>query len=318
MREERLMTGYDDPLFSTYSIVARDPITGQLGVAVQTHQMCVGAAVPWAQPGVGAIATQSSTNRSFGPLGLAMLREGLPAPRVLDALVATDAQAASRQVAVVDRLGRVAAWTGESCLPEAAHLLGEGFSVQANMMTRPTVVPAMADAFEGADGDLAQRMMAALRAAQAEGGDIRGMQSAALVVVPGDPETAVYIRDYDLRVDEHAGPVEELGRLVRLRHALRASAEGDRALGRGDLDEARRCWAKARQEAPELEEMAFHQALKLAEHGEDLNGAVELLEATLQHAPHREHWIDLIRRMDAVGSIQRFGLADELVARLGG
>jgi uncharacterized Ntn-hydrolase superfamily protein len=311
------MKGYDDPLFSTYSIVARDPVTGQLGVAVQTHQMCVGAAVPWAQPGVGAIATQSSTNRSFGPLGLAMLHEGLPASRVLDALVASDAQAERRQVAVVDRLGRVAAWTGEGCIPEAAHLLGEGFSVQANMVTHSTVVPAMAEAFAGADGDLAQRMMVALRAAQAEGGDIRGMQSAALMVVPGDPETAVYIRDYDLRVDEHADPVAELGRLVRLRHAQRVSAEGDRALGRGDLDEARRCWARARQEAPELEEMVFRQALNLAEQGADLASAVELLEAMLQSVPHRGHWIDLIQRMEAVGLIHRRGLAEALIARLG-
>ncbi len=312
------MTGHDDPWFNTYSIVARDPVTGQLGVAVQTHQMCVGAAVPWAQPGVGAIATQSSTNRSFGPLGLAMLREGLPAPRVLDALIATDAQARSRQVGVVDRLGRVAAWTGEDCIPEASHLLGEGFSVQANMMTHSTVVPAMAEVFVDAQGDLAQRMVVALCAAQAEGGDIRGMQSAALVVVPGDPETAVYVRDYDLRVDEHTDPVEELGRLVRLRHAQRISAEGDRALGRGDLDEARACWARAREEAPELEEMVFRQALSLAEHTGDLDGAVELLKAAFQHEPHREHWIDLVRRMDAIGFIRRCGLADELGARLGG
>ena len=304
-------------LFSTYSIVARDPETGQFGVAVQTHQMCVGRVVPWLMPGVGGVATQSAANVSFGPMALTMLREGVPAPRVIDALIASDAEAHSRQVAVVDAEGRVGAWTGEACIPEAAHQLGNGYSVQANMMTLDTVVPAMAVAYERADGDLAQRMLTALRAAQAEGGDIRGMQSAALKVVSGDHDKPAWSSDYDLRVDEHEDPIGELARLVRLRHAQRIAARGDVAFRNGERDAALTHWETARSEAPELEELAFWQAKMLADEGGDVQTAAEILAPVLAGHPLREHWVDLLRRLQSCGLIERQGAAEELISAIG-
>lgn len=304
-------------LFSTYSIVARDPQTGQFGVAVQTHQMCVGWIVPWLLPGVGAVATQSLVNISFGPLALAMLHEGVAAQQVIDGLVASDPDAHRRQVAAVDAQGRAAAWTGTGCIAEADHHVGEGYSVQANMMTHPTVVAAMAGAYEKASGDIAQRMLAALQAAQAEDGDIRGMQSAALKVVPGDLDKPAWTVDYDLRVDEHTNPVEELARLVRLRHAQLADQAGYEAFEHGQRDQALALWAAARAEAPELEELAFWQATTLAEKPAEVQTAAEILRPALAKEPRRAQWIDLIGRLQDCGLIAREGAAQELIRALG-
>jgi uncharacterized Ntn-hydrolase superfamily protein len=304
-------------LFSTYSIVARDPQTGQFGVAVQTHQMCVGWIVPWLLPGVGAVATQSVVNISFGPLALAMLREGVAAQQVIDGLVASDPDAHRRQVAAVDAQGRSAAWTGTGCIAEAGHHVGAGYSVQANMMTNPTVVAAMAGAYEKASGDIAQRMLAALQAAQAEDGDIRGMQSAALKVVPGDLDKPAWTVDYDLRVDEQANPVEELARLVRLRHAQLADQAGYEAFEQGQRDQALALWAAARAEAPELEELAFWQATTLAENPADVQTAAGILRPALANEPRRAQWIDLIGRLQDCGLIAREGTAQELIRALG-
>ena len=307
-------------LYATYSIVARDEETGQLGVAVQTHQMCVGAHVPWLEPGVGAVATQSLVNLGFGPMGLAMLREGVAAPKVVEALVASDKNANVRQVAVVDGKGRVGAWTGPDCIPEAGHIIGEGYSVQANMMTNPTVVQAMSQAYEGTTGVLVERMMAAMHAAQDEGGDIRGMQSAALVVVKegflgsGDPFEERSL--YDLRVDEHAKPLQELDRLVRLRHAQLIDSEGHAQLKEGQREEALESWRRARELAPELEEMSYWQAVTLADEGADVQSAVKILAPMLSGDPRVEHWIDLTRRIQACGIIERSGAGDELLAAL--
>lgn len=303
-------------LLSTYSIVARDPDTGQLGVAVQTHQMCVGWIVPWLLPGVGAIATQSLVNVSFGPVGLGMLREGVPAPQIIDGLTASDPQANRRQVAVVDANGLVGAWTGDGCIPEASHQVGEGYSVQANMMTNPTVVPAMADAYESATGDIAFRMLTALQAAQAEGGDIRGMQSAAIKVVSGDASKYDWETDYDLRVDEHAAPVDELARLIRLRHAQLTEQDGYAALNDGNRAEALKLWAEARTEAPELEELAFWQAMTLADEHADVATAAQILRPALANDPLRDQWIDLINRLQTCGLLERANAAQELIAAL--
>jgi uncharacterized Ntn-hydrolase superfamily protein len=304
-------------LFSTYSIVARDPETGQLGVAVQTHQMGVGRLVPWLLPGIGAVATQSLVNISFGPMALTMLREGVHASRVIAALAASDEGANRRQVAVVDAQGNAAAWTGQGCIAEADHHIGEGYSVQANMMSHPTVVPAMATAFENATGDLAIRMLAALQAAETEGGDIRGMQSAALVVVPGDKSLPEWSVDYDLRVDEHTSPLNELVRLVRLRHAQIIDEAGHRALDAGEHDTALDQWTKARREAPELEELAFWQALKLADEHSNIETAAAILRPVLARNPRRAHWVELIRRLQMCGLIERENAGDELIAALG-
>jgi len=310
------MKFHPSELFSTYSIVARDSDTGQLGVAVQTHQMCVGSIVPWLLPGIGAVATQSLVNISFGPIALAMLREGVAAPQIIDALVVSDPDANRRQVAVVDAKGRVGAWTGDGCIAEADHHIGDGYSVQANMMTRPTVVAAMAAAYEQASGDLAQRIVAALEAAQAEDGDIRGMQSAAVKVVSGDTSKPVWEADYDLRVDEHENPVQELARLVRLRRAQLLDDRGHRAFQDDKRNDALALWAEARTLAPELEELSFWQAVTLADKPADITMAVEILRPALAHDPRRAHWIDLIRRLQACGLLERQGAADEFITAL--
>jgi uncharacterized Ntn-hydrolase superfamily protein len=250
-------------------------------------------------------------------MALSMLRESLPALRIIDALVASDPGAHRRQVAVVDREGHAAAWTGDNCIPEAHHHVGEGYSVQANMMTNNTVIPAMTAAFEKATGDLAQRMLAALRAAQAEDGDIRGMQSAALKIVPGDINKPAWTVDYDLRVDEHENPVEELARLVRLRHAQIAEERGYEALEQNDIDQALAAWAAARAEAPELEELAFWQAVTLADKTADAQTAAGILRPPLAHDPRRAQWIDLIRRLETCGLIERKGTAQELIQAMG-
>lgn len=310
------MQSHYTELFSTYSIVARDPDTGDFGVAVQTHQMCVGWVVPWMLPGVGAMATQAHANISLGPMALTMLKEGVAAPQVVAALAASDTGANRRQFAVVDAKGEVGAWTGQNCIAEAAHQTGSGYSVQANMMTYPTVVPAMAAAFESASGDLAQRMLAALQAAQAEDGDIRGMQSAALKVVPGDASQPDWAMIYDLRVDEHATPVVELARLVRLRHSQLLDAKGYKLLEEGQRDEALTQWEAARAAAPELEETAFWQAVTLADNHDDAHTAAAILRPVLAGDPRRAQWIDLITRLEDCGVIENAGTAQKLIEAL--
>jgi len=197
------------------------------------------------------------------------------------------------------------------------HHVGEGYSVQANMMTHPTVVSAMATAYEAAPGDLAQRMLATLIAAQGEGGDIRGMQSAALKVVPGDAGKPAWAADYDLRVDEHDDPVGELARLVRLRHAHNVDHAGHRALDRSEIETALGLWRKVREEAPELEELAFGQAVSLANRPGGIVRAVEILGPVLAGNERRAHWLELLRRMDAGGRFQREGAVEELIEALG-
>jgi uncharacterized Ntn-hydrolase superfamily protein len=311
------MQNHHTRLFATYSVVARDADTGQLGVAVQTHQMSVGRVVPWLLPGVGAVATQSLANISFGPMALTLLKEGVSATHVIKALVASDDQANRRQVAVVDSQGRVGAWTGVGCIAEAGHHLGEGYSVQANMMTRASVMQAMSEAYEKAGGDLAQRMMAALEAAQAEDGDIRGMQSAALVVVPGDRHVPEWETGYDLRVDESDNPVQELGRLTRLRRAQLIDKKGYTLLENGQHDAALSLWAQARAIAPELEELAFWQAITLADKHSDLEAATAILKPVLSNDPRRAQWLELIRRLSYCGLIEREGTDAELIQALG-
>jgi len=307
-------------LNTTYSIAARDSESGCFGVAVQTHQMCVGSAVPWLAAGVGAVATQSLTNVHFGPLGLRLLREGLPAEQVLAALTASDPGAALRQAAVVDSRGRAAAWTGERCIPFAGHRVGEGYSVQANMMLSDRVVDAMAQAYESSRKDLAGRLLDALQAAQGEGGDIRGMQSAALTIVPAETHdsdgNAALRALYDLRVDEHAQPLVELERLVRLRRAVLLSDEGDDLLAAGEADRALEVWGEARGMAPELEELAFWQALALAEKTGELEQPAALLREMLAGAENRTDWIELLQRLEPTGIVEREGVLQGLRAML--
>ncbi|HEX2271569.1 MAG TPA: DUF1028 domain-containing protein, partial [Pyrinomonadaceae bacterium] len=215
----------------TYSIVARDPNTGELGVAVQSHWFSVGPIVAWAEAGVGAVATQSFVDPSYGKNGLDLMRSGKSAPDTLKELLAKDEAREVRQVAMIDAQGRVDAFTGKNDIQAAGHIVGQNFSVQANLMLNDKVWPAMARAFESAKGDLAERMLAALDAAQAAGGDIRGKQSAALIVVTGKPTGQAWKdRTFDLRVDDSPEPLRELRRLVRLQRAYNHMNAGDLAV----------------------------------------------------------------------------------------
>jgi uncharacterized Ntn-hydrolase superfamily protein len=207
----------------TYSIVARDPETGELGVAVQTGTFGVGTGVPWAEAGVGAVATQSITEHSYGPFGLELMKAGRSAEEALAGLVASDPKQRFRQVGMVDAAGRAASHTGDGCIRDCGHLVGDGYAVQANMMARNTVWGAMAAAYEAAEGSLASRLLAALDAAETEGGDFRGPQSAALLVVKREPTGFPWKgRVSNIRVDDHADPLGELRRLLDREEDYRA------------------------------------------------------------------------------------------------
>ncbi|MDX1438082.1 MAG: DUF1028 domain-containing protein [Anaerolineales bacterium] len=305
-------------LISTYSIVARDPDSGEIGIGVQTHQMGVGWMVPWLLPGIGAVATQSWVNISFGPMGLAMLKEGVTADRVVSGLIGGDDRPEVRQLAVVDPAGNAAAWTGKGCIPEAGHYIGDGYSVQANMMDRHSVIPAMQLAYEGSSGRLADRIMLALEAAEAEGGDIRGMQSASLTIIEGDPVKALEVNDwekiYDLRVDEHPRPLEKLRRLVRLRNSQLISENGEKAIEDGDLDLGLGLFQEARELAPELEENGFWQAITLADKYGELGAAAAILSEVFRNDARQSQWMDLINRLERCGIIETEGLAEKLIA----
>jgi uncharacterized Ntn-hydrolase superfamily protein len=248
----------------TYSIVARDAKTGELGVAVQSHWFAIGPLVPWAEAGVGAVATQSFVDASYGKLGLDLLRAGRSGPETLKGLLAADEGREVRQVAIIDAQGRVAAHTGSKCIPMAGQHVGEGYSVQANLMLNDTVWPAMSKAFESTKGDIAERMLAALEAAQAAGGDIRGKQSAALIVVSGKPTGKPWLdRTFDLRVDDHAEPIVELRRLVKLQRAYNLMNEGDLAVERKDLEGALKAYSGAGALVPDNAEMIYWHAVAL-------------------------------------------------------
>ncbi|MBI4409267.1 MAG: DUF1028 domain-containing protein [Gemmatimonadetes bacterium] len=281
----------------TYSIVARDSATGQLGVAVQSHWFSVGPIVPWAEAGVGAVATQSFVEVSYGPLGLELLRAGKTAAQALEALVAADPHPEVRQVAIVDARGTVAAHTGDKAIEAAGHRTGPGYSVQANLMLRPTVPDAMARAYERASGDLAERLLAALEAAQAEGGDIRGRQSAALLVVSGAPAGTPWGgRLFDLRVEDHPQPVQELRRLLHLARAYNHMNAGDEAVTRGDVDAALREYATAEAMVPDSTtngEMVFWHAVMLVNRGR-VQESLPLFRRAFAQDPN---WVELVRRL---------------------
>lgn len=255
-------------LVHTYSIVARDPATGALGVAVQSHWFSVGSIVPWAEAGVGAVATQSFVDPSYGKLGLDLMRAGKSAPEALKSLLAGDEGREVRQVAMIDSQGRVDAWTGKNDIEAAGHFVGKDFSVQANLMLNDKVWPAMAQAFENTKGDLADRMLAALDAAQAVGGDIRGRQSAALIVVTGKP-TGMSWKDrlFDLRVDDSAEPLQELRRLVTLQRAYNHMNAGDLAVEKKDNEGALREYSAAEKLVPGNAEMIYWHAVALVNMG---------------------------------------------------
>ena len=296
---------------NTFSIVARDPVTGDLGVAVQSHWFSVGALVVWAEPGVGAVATQSFVEPAYGPRGLALLRGGMPPAEALKQLLAADPGQAVRQVAFVDAQGRAAAHTGAKCIQFAGHHVGDGYSVQANLMGNDKVVPAMRAAFEAGTGDLAERLLAALDAAQAAGGDLRGCQSAAILVVGGtrtrtdEPWKA---RKLDLRVEDSAAPLVELRRLVTLARAYDHMNQGDLAVEHKQLDRALEHYGTAARMVPDSPEMVYWQGVALAGAGKpDL--ALPLLRKAFDADPA---WIELTRRLPAAGLLDA-AVAEQLV-----
>lgn len=282
----------------TYSIVARDAASGQIGVAVQSHWFNVGSSVPWAEAAVGAVATQSFVDPSYGKLGLDLMRAGRAAPDALRGLLAADGGRDVRQVAMIDASGRVAAHTGARNIPMAGHRTGQGYSVQANLMEKDSVWPAMAKAFEAAPGDLAERMMAALEAAEKEGGDIRGRQSAALIVVSGTASGRPWNgRVFDLRVDDHPEPLKELRRLLTLQRAYNHMNAGDVAVEKGDNEAALGEYSAASKLAPGNAEVTYWHAAALVQM-KRVDEALPLFrEAFRLHPP----WRELTPRLSKVG-----------------
>jgi len=285
----------------TYSIVARDPDSGELGVAVQSHWFAVGLLVPWAEPGVGAVATQSFVDVRYGWQGLELMREGLPAPAVLARLLQADPTPEVRQVGMIDAQGRIARHTGRQCIAHAGQLAGENFAVQANLMLNHGVPEAMAAAFRQARGTLAERMLAALEAAQAQGGDLRGRQSAALVVVSGT--RAAHPRDgrlVDLHVEDHPAPLAELRRLLRLNTAYEYMNRGDHALESRDVDGALQQYGNAEALFPDNLEMQFWHAVALVNAGR-VPEAVPLFDRLIARD---DNWRELVSRLADAGLLQ--------------
>jgi uncharacterized Ntn-hydrolase superfamily protein len=279
-------------------------------VAVQSHFFGVGSLVSWAEAGVGAVATQSVIEPAYGPRGLDLVRSGMSAPAALDRLLADDREEEVRQVAIVDRAGRVAVHTGGRCIAEAAHRVAEQVSAQANIMARPTVPDAMVGAFRAASGDLADRLLTALDAAEAEGGDLRGRQSAALLVVaPRASGRPSEDRLVDVRVDDHPDPLRELRRLLELRRAYARVDSGDQLAARGDSEAALAEYAAAHREQPDSIELAFWHGAYLAVVGRE-DEARSILRGVFDG---RAGWAELLRRLPAAGL---FPDDRELIARL--
>jgi len=292
--------GADRPLrpIHTYSIVALDKATGELGVAVQSHWFSVGALVPWVEAGVGAVATQSFVEPSYGPLGLELMKVGKSADEALAALLRADKNESVRQVAMVDARGKAASHTGRNCIAEAGNYVGDGFSCQANMMLKPTVWKAMAQAFETTRGELADRLIAALEAAEKEGGDIRGRQSAAIIVVKGK-SSGVWWRDriYDLRVEDHAAPVPELKRLLKLNKAYNHMNKGDEFMTENRKGEAMQEYSQGMEIYPDNPEMLFWPAVMLASTGK-VEDSLPLFKKVFGIDPN---WALLLQRLPKAG-----------------
>lgn len=269
----------------TYSIVAIDKESGQMGVAVQSHYFNVGSVVAWAEPGVGVVATQSLVDPNYGKLGLLLMKEGKTAKETLKALIASDNNPEVRQVAMIDIHGNVATHTGKNCIGEAGHVQGDNFSCQANLMKKNTVWNAMAKAFKETKGELADRLLAALKAAQQEGGDIRGKQSAALMVV-SIQKTGVFYQDYihNLRVDDNPEPLKELERLLHISKAYQNMNWGDYYLEKGDVNQAMASYKKALELQPKNIEIKYWFAITLASIGR-VEEALPKLNEVFQKEP---------------------------------
>lgn len=287
-----------EPFAHTFSIVARDTATGEMGVAVQSHWFSVGTSVSWAEAGVGAIATQSFTNKSFGIRGLNLIRSGLTAQKALDSLLKEDEGRDVRQVAIIDNKGNVAVHTGKNCIDYASHIKGNNFSVQSNMMLTDKVPAAMANAFEKSKGKaLADRLITALEAGQKAGGDIRGKQSAAIIIVPGKSEGKPWDeRLVDLRVDDSPEPIKELRRLYNVQIAYQHMNNGDLAVEKNDMATAMNEYNAAMKMFPQNLEMQYWTAITLA-NNKQVAKALPLLKKVFDKDPN---WKELTRRLPKV------------------
>jgi len=282
----------------TYSIVARDSVTGELGVAVQSHWFSVGSVVSWAEAGVGAVATQSLAEVSYGPLGLDLVRAGKTASQALDALLAADPQRDVRQVAMVDAHGNIAVHTGSKCIAQAGHHPGAQYSVQANLMEKNTVWDAMARAYEASRGDLAERLLAALEAAQREGGDIRGKQSAAILIVPAESTGRPWVdRVVDLRVEDDTEPVKEIRRLVAVHRAYEQMNVGDERLALNDVAGAMEAYGAAAKLLPNNPEVKYWAAITMVTAGKEKEALAYFKDVFAQNPK----WIEVTRRLPASG-----------------
>ncbi len=288
----------DGPLAHTFSIVARDTATGEMAVAVQSHWFSVGTVVSWGEAGVGVVATQSFVNKSFGIRGLDLLRRGLTAPEALEILLKDDEGREVRQVAIVDVDGNVATHTGKNCIQYACHIKGNQFSVQANMMLGSEVCQAMSKSYESSNGKpLAERVMLALEAAQAAGGDVRGKQSAAIQMVPAKSEVKPWDeRTVDLRVDDHKEPIKELRRLLTVHKAYEHMNAGDLAVEKNDMEKAMQEYGSAMKLMPANLEMQYWTAIKLA-NNKLVDKALPILNKVFAAD---KYWKALTQRLPAV------------------
>jgi uncharacterized Ntn-hydrolase superfamily protein len=288
----------DNSFAHTFSIVARDPVTGEMAVGVQSHWFSVGTAVTWGEAGVGVVATQAFVNKSYGIKGLDLMKQGKSATEALNELLAADEGREVRQVAMLDNNGNVSSHTGKSCIDYAGNIIGKNYSVQSNMMLNNKVCPAMAKAFEASEGKpLAERVLAALQAAQAVGGDIRGKQSAALLVVAGRSEGKPWDeRLIDLRVDDNAAPLIELDRLLRLFRAYQHMDKGDLATEKNDMKLAMEEYGAAMKMFPKNLEMQYWTAITLANNKKVDEAAVMLQKIYKQDS----NWRELTKRLPKV------------------
>jgi uncharacterized Ntn-hydrolase superfamily protein len=275
----------------TYSIVARDPESGEVGAAVQSHWFSVGSLCIWARPGVGAVATQSVVEPAHGPNGLDRLADGIGAEQVLGELIAADPLASVRQVGIVDLAGGVAVHTGAECIAHAGDAVGEHWTCQANMMARETVPAAMSAAYASATGSFPERLMSALEAAEAEGGDVRGRQSAAMLVVPSDGEA--WRTRVDLRVEDHTAPLPELRRLLVLQQAYELAGQADELMAADRAAEAGELYRRAAALAPDSDELLFWAGLAMA-HNDELEAGTDAVRRAADVHPG---WLTLLDRL---------------------
>lgn len=289
----------NEPLAHTYSIVAIDPETGDMGVAVQSHWFATGTLVIWGEAGVGVVATQSFVNPGFGPAGLDLMKQNKSPQQVLQQLLAADEGKEFRQLGLLNAKGEAASFTGKNCIEAAGHIVGKGYAVQANLMTNDEVWPAMAKAFENSQElPLAERLVLSLEAAQGVGGDIRGKQSAALLVVSAKNTGQSWVdRKVDLRVDDHPTPIEEMKRLLKVHRAYEHMNKGDLAVEKGEIELAMEEYSQAEAMFPNNLEMKFWKAVNLANTG-SLKRALPLFKIVFKGDPN---WKKLTPRLTKNG-----------------